>query len=73
MDSIIGILTGTLVLAFYLLPSIAAYVRGHKHFEAIMILNILAGWTLIGWLAAAVWACTAPWADRHHAARDRMG
>jgi Superinfection immunity protein len=34
-------------------------MRGHRQSLAIFILNLLAGWTAIGWIIAIVWACTA--------------
>jgi hypothetical protein len=41
-------------LAFYLLPSIIG--RKRRNFGAIFALNLLLGWTLIGWIIALVWA-----------------
>jgi hypothetical protein len=40
----------------YLLPSIIAYKRRHRQFIAILALNVLLGWTLLGWVGAFVWA-----------------
>jgi hypothetical protein len=45
--------------AFYALPSIVAWRRGHHQTLAILTLNIGLGWTLIGWIGALVWANTA--------------
>lgn len=42
----------------YLLPGIVAYVRGHRNRLAIAVLNILFGWSLVGWLICMIWACT---------------
>jgi hypothetical protein len=40
----------------YFLPSITAK-RNHKaNYNAIRTLNILTGWTLVGWVVAMVWA-----------------
>lgn len=47
-----------LLLAIYLLPSIVARSRRHHNTGAICVLNILLGWTLLGWIAALVWAST---------------
>jgi len=44
----------------YLLPFAVAYARGHHNTLAIFMLNAFAGWTLIGWVWALVWACTQP-------------
>lgn len=41
----------------YMLPAIVASRRGRAP-GAIMVLNILLGWTLLGWVLALVWACT---------------
>ena len=46
------------ILLLYFTPSIVASWRKHSKATAIRILNLLAGWTFIGWVAAAVWAYT---------------
>ena len=46
------------MIGLYLIPSIIAQCRRHPKKVRIMLLNILLGWTIIGWLAALVWACT---------------
>ena len=38
------------------LPSIVATARNHTQWLAILMLNLFAGWTFIGWVAAMVWA-----------------
>jgi hypothetical protein len=43
-------------LALYLTPSIIADVRGRKNTLAVTIVNVLLGWTIIGWFAALAWA-----------------
>jgi len=40
----------------YFLPTFVALVRQHRHHVAIAFLNLFTGWTLIGWVAALVWA-----------------
>jgi len=40
----------------YFIPLIVAHIRKHENIFAISILNIVLGWTLIGWLAALLWA-----------------
>jgi len=42
----------------YLLPSGIAIGRGHKNAGSIFVLNLLTGWTFIGWVAALVWSFT---------------
>ena len=44
-------------LFFYFLPAFLA--RNKPEFTSILILNILAGWTFIGWIIALIWALTA--------------
>ena len=45
-------------LFFYFLPAIAAVMRRHNNKSAIWILNLLLGWTVLGWIVALVWAHT---------------
>ena len=42
----------------YFIPSIIANNRNHRQSTAIFLLNLLLGWTFIGWGAALVWAVT---------------
>jgi hypothetical protein len=44
------------LLAFYFLPAVIADLRGAKNVNAIVAINLFLGWTLVGWLAALVWA-----------------
>lgn len=44
----------------YLLPTIIAKQNKHHNVVAICALNILLGWTLVGWVVALVWALTKP-------------
>lgn len=46
-----------LSLFLYFLPAYLA--RNKPEFTSILILNILAGWTFIGWIVALIWALTA--------------
>ena len=41
---------------FYFLPTILAFARNKRDTTAILVLNILLGWTVIGWVIALVWA-----------------
>jgi hypothetical protein len=40
----------------YFLPSIIAFARSKRDAGSILILNLLLGWTAIGWVIALVWA-----------------
>ena len=46
-------------LLIYFMPAIVAGSRDHPQGLAIFMLNLLLGWTALGWVAAIVWACTA--------------
>ena len=55
----IGVLTLFCILlgAFvYFLPTIVASNRKHRQATAIGALNLLLGWTILGWVVALVWA-----------------
>lgn len=48
-----------LIVAAYSLPLIVAWLRGHHNKVSISLLNLLLGWTGIGWLVALVWSASA--------------
>jgi hypothetical protein len=52
-------LFGLALLFVYFIPSFVALMRGHPNAAAICVLNILAGWTFVGLVAALVWSFTA--------------
>lgn len=43
-------------LGMYFLPSIIATTHRHKNIIPIILLNIILGWTFIGWIIAFIWA-----------------
>lgn len=45
-----------LILFGYFLPSFVALVRHNRQALAIFMLNLLLGWTVLGWIGAFVWA-----------------
>jgi hypothetical protein len=53
-------------LLMYFLPTILAIARSKRDLIAILVLNLLLGWTFIGWIIALVWALKqdAPFAVR---------
>lgn len=53
-----GFLVLLILLFFYLLPTVVAHARGHRSEGAVFALNLLLGWTFIGWVIALVWALT---------------
>lgn len=44
------------IAALYILPTILAFGRDHAHRQVLALVNILFGWTLIGWLGVFLWA-----------------
>lgn len=46
-------------IALYLFPTYIAMQRHHHQSLAIFFLNLLLGWSLIGWVAALIWSMTA--------------
>ncbi len=51
----------------YFLPTVIAALRKKHSVLAILVLNLLLGWTLIGWVVALIWACTTQDVDRRMA------
>lgn len=43
-------------LAFYFIPTIVAFWRGHSYKWVILAINVFAGWTGLGWLTITVWS-----------------
>ena len=62
MDDIMNPLMGLGLLCLfgllYFAPSIVAHNWKHRNTTAIVVLNVFAGWTVVGWIVALVWACT---------------
>ena len=42
----------------YLVPTGIAAYRDHPGKTAIFLINLLLGWTILGWIAALIWSCT---------------
>jgi hypothetical protein len=63
-DSTIATGSGFILLGlgmlFYFLPSILARGRNHHNSGAVFVINLLLGWTLVGWAVALAWAFTTP-------------
>jgi len=53
-DIVVMLLVGVL----YLLPTVVAMARSHHQAPAIFLLNLLLGWSGLGWIMALVWAAT---------------
>ena len=55
MEFLIALAIGGLL---YFIPAIVAESRKHRNSSAILILNLLLGWTFLGWVIALVWSFT---------------
>jgi ABC-type transport system involved in cytochrome c biogenesis permease component len=58
MNEIAFSATLAVLAAIYFLPTIVSLSRAHRNGLAIFVLNLLLGWTGLGWIAALVWSCT---------------
>ncbi|WP_026689145.1 superinfection immunity protein [Alteribacter aurantiacus] len=58
IGGLFGIFIMLVVAAFYFIPTVVALARKKENVVAIFILNLLLGWSFIGWVIALVWACT---------------
>jgi uncharacterized membrane protein len=56
MDAIAGVLLLAVSVAVYITPMLLALRRKHRNTNAITVVNILLGWTVIGWIIALAWA-----------------
>lgn len=58
MTILVGLALLVIAIAAYFLPTIVAGRREHPNKLAILVTNILLGWTFLGWCVAMIWACT---------------
>lgn len=60
MDTVFALFFGVVLLAvvlvIYFVPLLVAKDRHHPQIVAIGVINVFAGWTLIGWVGALAWA-----------------
>lgn len=54
--TMLQLLLVVLIFAFYFLPALIAFLRNHKNKLAIFLLNLLLGWTVLGWVVSLVWS-----------------
>jgi hypothetical protein len=54
----------SILFVAYFVPTIVAWVRKHAKRTSIFTVNVLLGWTIIGWIIAFGWAFGGP---SHHA------
>lgn len=72
-SSIYGLFLVAVMLSAYFIPTIIAIARHHHQRLAIFVLNMMLGWTVLGWIAALVWSATAVrQQDDDHAYRARL-
>jgi hypothetical protein len=52
----ISVIVLLLIALIYMLPTLIAFGREHLRRYDIIVVNILVGWTLIGWIVVFLWA-----------------
>jgi hypothetical protein len=45
-----------LILLLYFLPAVIAHARRHRQIAAITLINLLLGWTGLGWVLVFFWS-----------------
>lgn len=55
-DVLGGLLFIVIVLTIYLMPTFIAAANAKRNILAIGVLNVLLGWTVLGWLICLIWA-----------------
>ena len=60
MDALLRIVMFVGIGVAYLIPAFMAHAQPHPRERSIILLNLLTGWTGIGWLAALIWAVSGP-------------
>ena len=43
-------------IALFFLPTVIGIIRHKQNLVGILLVNLLAGWTFVGWVVALVWA-----------------
>ena len=46
------------VVVAYLIPTVMAISRKHRSVAAIAFVNVVLGWSVVGWLWAMIWSLT---------------
>ncbi len=55
---VLWVLASVVGLVFYFVPTIIALMREHQSGCAIGVVNLLFGWSFVGWVVSLVWALT---------------
>lgn len=58
-DNTLIVLQLLLIAIIYMLPTLIAYARDIPQRRLITVIDIIAGWTLIGWIVCFLWALLA--------------
>lgn len=58
VNTYMGIGTAVTAALFYFPPTIVAWIRQHPNRVSIFLLNLLLGWTVIGWFVALIWSAS---------------
>src|SRR5262249_16775949 len=54
-----GLILFLIGLALYFAPTIVACIRGKANGTAgVFVVNLLLGWSIVGWFVAFIWACS---------------
>lgn len=53
------------LVGLYLLPTIVAVIRHKPSAPLTVVMNVLFGWTIIGWMLSLLWALTVNGTTRH--------
>ena len=64
MEGLSGYIFGLVLLvvgaSIYFLPAMIAVARRHPSLVPVVMLNVLLGWTILGWIAALMWGLSGP-------------
>ena len=63
VDFLVLLFVLAIVACLYFIPTIIAIARNHRSKGGIIALNILLGWTFLGWIGSLVWSLTYPGRD----------
>jgi hypothetical protein len=55
-DAVHGLVILAIIVGLYFIPYWVALSRMKNNRNAILIVNLIFGWTFIGWIVALVWA-----------------
>jgi len=57
---------------FYVFPSLLAIHESHPHARAVAMINLLLGWTIVGWLVSLFWVLSSTSATKANPVRSRV-